>query len=66
MNEYEEAVAIINRIKFWTSDQTDAIKWYQTTPIPAFENRTAEQLVKEGKANAVHDFIDSIVNGGFA
>jgi hypothetical protein len=40
--------------------------WYRAQPIPAFGGRTAEALVKEGKAAAVRDYLDHVAVGGFA
>src|SRR5690606_37763451 len=35
-------------------------------PIPAFGGRTAETLVKSGKATAVRDYLDHLATGGYA
>jgi hypothetical protein len=43
-----------------------AMAWYRAQPIPAFGGRTAEALVKEGKASAVRDYLDHVAVGGFA
>ena len=40
--------------------------WYRAEPIPAFGDRTAESLVKSGKAAAVRDYLDHLALGGFA
>ena len=40
--------------------------WYRAEPIPAFGGRTAESLVKDGKAAAVRDYLDGVALGGFA
>jgi hypothetical protein len=40
--------------------------WYRAEPIPAFGGRTAESLVKDGKADAVRDYLDSVALGVFA
>ena len=40
--------------------------WYRAEPIAAFGDRTAESLVKEGKAGAVRDWLDNVALGGFA
>ena len=46
--------------------EEQAMAWYRAEPIAAFGGRTAESLVKEGKAAAVRDFLDHIATGGFA
>ena len=40
--------------------------WYRAQPIAAFGDRTAESLVKEGKAAAVRDYLDYMAQGNFA
>lgn len=44
-------------------DRDRAIYWYRNTPIPAFEHRTAEQLVSAGKTDAVVSYLLSIKTG---
>ena len=57
---------IINRISDWTGGKEQAVEWYRLQPLPSFGGVTAEALVKDGKAYAVHSFLDRIENGGFA
>ncbi len=40
--------------------------WYRAQPLPAFGDRTAEALVKEGKATAIREYLDHMAVGGFA
>ena len=40
--------------------------WYRAEPIAEFGGRTAESLVKDGKATAVRDYLDHVALGGFA
>ena len=61
-----EMLEIIGRIADWAGGQKQAMAWYRAEPIPAFGGRTAEILVKEGKAAAVRDYLDHIATGGFA
>jgi hypothetical protein len=61
-----EAVEIISRISDWAGGPVQAMAWYRAEPIPAFGGRTAESLVKEGKAAAVRDYLDGVALGGFA
>lgn len=46
-----------------TGDQLRAIYWFVNAPIADFDYRTADQLVREGKAQAVIDYIDSVSGG---
>lgn len=61
-----EMLEIIGRIAGWAGGPKQAMAWYRAEPIPAFGGRTAEFLVKEGKAAAVRDYLDHIATGGFA
>ena len=61
-----EGLEIVNRVSGWTGGQVQAMAWYRAEPIPAFGGRTAESLVKDGKAAAVRDYLDRVALGGFA
>jgi hypothetical protein len=61
-----EMLEIVNRISAWAGGTERAFAWYRAEPIPAFGSRTAESLVKEGKAAAVRDYLDHVAMGGFA
>lgn len=62
----QEMLEIISRISAWAGGKEQAVAWYRAEPIPAFGSRTAESLVKEGKAVAVRDYLDHVATGGFA
>ena len=61
-----EMLEIVHRIVPWAGGGRQAVAWYRAEPIPAFGGRTAESLVKEGKAAAVRDYLDHVATGGFA
>jgi hypothetical protein len=61
-----EMLEIVTRISAWAGGKEQAFAWYRAEPIPAFGSRTAESLVKEGKAAAVRDYLDHVAIGGFA
>ena len=61
-----EMLEIVGRIVDWVGGEKQAMAWYRAEPIPAFGGRTAEALVKEGKAAAVRDYLDHVATGGFA
>lgn len=61
-----EMLEIVGRIVNWAGGEKQALAWYRAEPLPAFGGRTAESLVKEGKAAAVRDFLDHVATGGFA
>jgi hypothetical protein len=62
----QEMLEIVSRISAWAGGKEQALAWYRAEPIPAFGSRTAESLVKEGKAAAVRDYLDHVATGGFA
>lgn len=62
----KEMLEIISRVTEWAGGKEQAMAWYRAQPIPAFGGRTAEALVKEGKAAAVRDYLDHLAVGGFA
>ncbi len=61
-----EMLEILARITDWAGGEKQAMAWYRAEPIPAFGGRTAECLVKDGKAVSVRDYLDHIATGGFA
>lgn len=62
----KEMLEIISRVTEWAGGKEQAMAWYRAQPIPAFGGRTAEALVKDGKAGAVRDYLDHLAVGGFA
>ncbi|MDF1632971.1 antitoxin Xre/MbcA/ParS toxin-binding domain-containing protein [Mycoplana sp. MJR14] len=61
-----EMLEIISRVSEWAGGKEQAMAWYRAQPIAAFGGRTAESLVKDGKAAAVRDYLDHVALGGFA
>jgi uncharacterized protein (DUF2384 family) len=61
-----EMLEIVGRVSAWAGGKDQAMAWYRAEPLPAFGGRTAEFLVKEGKAEAVRDYLDHVALGGFA
>jgi uncharacterized protein (DUF2384 family) len=65
-NRVKEMLEIVGRVADWAGGKDQAMAWYRAEPLPAFGGRTAESLVKEGKAAAVRDYLDHVAVGGFA
>ncbi len=61
-----DGVEIINRVLPWAGSLPQAFAWYRAQPLPSFGDRTAEDLVKEGRAEAVKRYLSRIAVGGFA
>ncbi|MER9669310.1 MbcA/ParS/Xre antitoxin family protein [Mesorhizobium sp. M0203] len=53
-----EMLEIIIRVTEWAGGKEQAMAWYRAQPLPAFGGRTAEALVKDGKAAAIRDYLD--------
>jgi uncharacterized protein (DUF2384 family) len=62
----KEMIEIVGRVANWAGGKNQAMAWYRAEPIAAFGGRTAESLVKAGKAGAVRDYLDHVALGGFA
>lgn len=61
-----EMLEIVGLVSEWAGGKERALAWYRAQPIPAFGGRTAEALVKSGKASSVRDYLDHLAMGGFA
>lgn len=61
-----EMAEIIHRVTDWAGSERQALAWYRAEPLPAFGGRTAESIVKGGKAAALRDYLDHLALGGFA
>jgi len=61
-----EVIQIINRVLPWCGSVQQAVAWYRSQPIPAFGDRTAENLVRPGRAAHVLDYLGGIALGGYA
>ena len=57
---------ILNRIRPWAGSVEAAFAWYRSQPLPAFGDLTAEDLVKQGRAEAVKRHLSRIAAGGYA
>jgi uncharacterized protein (DUF2384 family) len=61
-----DTVEIINRVSGWSGSVGRAFAWFRSQPLPTFGDKTAEDLVKEGRAEAVKDYLSRIAEGGYA
>jgi transcriptional regulator with XRE-family HTH domain len=57
---------ILNRTAVWAGSLPQAYAWYRAQPLPSFGDQTAEDLVKQGRAEAVKAYLSRIAVGGFA
>ena len=61
-----DMIEIINRVQPWCGTVDMAFAWYRSQTLPSFGDATAADLVKDGRAQAVKDYLDRISQGGFA
>lgn len=61
-----DMIEIINRILPWAGSELAAFAWYRSQSLPSFGDKTAEELVSEGKAEAVKTYLGRIAEGGYA
>lgn len=57
---------ILARAAPWAGSMTQAYAWYRSQPLPSFGDQTAEDLVKQGRAEAVKTYLSRIAIGGYA
>ncbi|BCM20929.1 antitoxin Xre/MbcA/ParS toxin-binding domain-containing protein [Mesorhizobium sp. J8] len=61
-----EMVEIVNKVEPRFGSALMAYAWYRSEPLPGFSGQTAMQLVREGRASEVLDFIDAVDAGIYA
>ncbi len=61
-----QLLEILNRVEAGTGSPLAAYAWFRGQPLPGFGSATAESLVREGKADHVHAYLDRIMAGGYA
>lgn len=57
---------ILYRVSPWAGSMPQAYAWYRAQALPSFGDRTPEDLVKEGRSEAVKAYLSRIAAGGFA
>lgn len=57
---------VIAQVLPWAGSPEQAWTWYQTQPLPSFGDLTAEELVKQGKFEAVKRYLSRVGSGGYA
>jgi transcriptional regulator with XRE-family HTH domain len=57
---------ILNRAAQWAGSLPLAYAWYRSQPLPSFGDQTAEDLLKQGRAETVKSYLSRIAVGGYA
>jgi hypothetical protein len=58
-----EMIEIVNKVEPRFGSALMAYAWYRSEPLPGFSGLTAMQLVREGRAAEVLDYIDAVDAG---
>ena len=58
-----EMVEIVNKVEPRLGSALIAYAWYRSEPLSGFSNQTAMQLVRNGRADEVLDYIDAVDAG---
>jgi hypothetical protein len=61
-----DVAEIISRVLPWAGSVPQAFAWYRAQPLPAFGDQTPEDLVKEGRVEALKAHLSRIAVGGYA
>ena len=61
-----EMVEVINKVEPRFGSALIAFAWYRSEPLPGFSGQTAMQLVKEGRASDILEFVDAVDAGVYA
>ena len=57
---------ILNRVEAETCSPLAADAWFHSKPLPGFGGATPDSLVREGRAEDLHAYLDRIMAGGYA
>ncbi len=61
-----ELVEVLNKVEPRFGSELLAYAWYRSEPLSGFDGRTVTQLVHEGKAQQVLEYVDAVDVGVFA
>ena len=61
-----QMLEILNRVEAATGSPLAAYAWFRAEPLPGFGGATPDALVREGRAEHVHAYLDRIAAGGYA
>ena len=61
-----QMLEILNRVEAVTGSPLAAYAWFRAEPLPGFGGGTPDALVREGRAEHVHAYLERIMAGGYA
>ena len=61
-----QMMELLNRVEAATGSPLAAYAWFRSEPLPGFGGATPDLLLREGRADDVHAYLDRIMAGGYA
>ncbi len=61
-----EMVEILNRVEAVVGSPLGAYAWFRSEPLQGFGDTTPDQLVRDGRADFFHRYLDRVMAGGYA
>ena len=61
-----QMLEILNRVETATGSPLAAYAWFRAEPLPGFGGATPDRLLRDGRAEDVHFYLDRIMAGGYA
>ena len=61
-----QMLEILSRVEEQTGSLLAAYGWFRAEPLPGFGGATPDSLLREGKVDQVHAYLDRVVAGGYA
>ena len=61
-----QMLEIMNRVEEEIGTPLAAYAWFRSARLPGFGGATPDLLVREGKADDVHAYLDRVAAGGYA
>jgi hypothetical protein len=61
-----EMLEILNRVEAQTGSEIAAYAWFRSEPLPGFGGMTPDQLLRDGRADQVHAYLNRVMAGGYA
>ena len=61
-----QMLEIMNRVEVETGSPLAAYAWFRSARLPGFGGATPGLLVREGRAEYVHAYLDRVAAGGYA
>ena len=61
-----QMLEILNRVEAVTGSPIAAYAWFRAEPLPGFGGATPDRLMREGRGDQVHAYLDRVMAGGYA